>query len=290
MRHRLRFLLQELDLPPGETLIGRSPDCLVTLDDPLVSRRHARIGIRGDEAFFEDVGSRNGSRINGQKVRGPVRLSEGDRIRIGALELVYCVLPRSSLIAAQTGHLRQCAECPAIFPEELFACPSCGADARTVSESPVTGKAPDAEYDWALYLLTGLSMDALGREHKEEAERLLRLALLRMETKLVSSDPPRAAQLDALMEALLMLMGQKGGSVALLQRVLAAYARRGLLPCPTTMRPLASLAPAVLAPIAQVVDELLAAARERASERSPHESETIEKLELLRGALRGGEA
>jgi len=88
LRHRLRFLLQELDLPHGETLIGRSPDCLITLDDPLVSRRHGRLLIRGEEAIFEDLGSRNGSRVNGRRVHEPVHLKEGDRLRIGALELV----------------------------------------------------------------------------------------------------------------------------------------------------------------------------------------------------------
>lgn len=290
MRHRLRFLLQELDLPPGETILGRSPDCLVTLDDPLVSRRHARLSIQDDEAIFEDLGSRNGSRINGQRVQGPVRLEEGDRIRVGALELVYCVLPRASVMAMPTGHMRQCSECPATFPEELITCPNCGVTARSSSATSAPGKMPDAEYDWALYLLTGLSMDALGREHAEEAERLLRLALSRLETMLVGAEPPRAAQLDALMEALLMLMGNGGGSAALLQRVLAAYARRALLPSPATMRKMASLAPALLAPILAVVDELLTAARSRIAALGPQSSETIEKLEALRRGLREVEA
>lgn len=290
MRHRLRFLLQELDLPPGETLLGRSPDCLVTLDDPLVSRRHARLAIHEDEAIFEDLGSRNGSRINGQRVHGPVRLDEGDRIRVGALELVYCVLPRASSISMPTGHMRQCSECPATFPEELVTCPNCGVTARGSSATPASAKMSNAEYDWALYLLTGLSMDALGREDAEEAERLVRLALSRMETILVGGEPPRAAQLDALMEALLMLMGNGGGSAALLQRVLAAYARRALLPSPATMRKMANLAPTVLAPIIVVVDELLAAARSRSSAMGAQSSETIEKLEALSRGVREVEA
>ena len=49
-RYRLRFLLQEFDLPRGTTLIGRSSECQVTIEDPLVSRQHARILIDGDEA------------------------------------------------------------------------------------------------------------------------------------------------------------------------------------------------------------------------------------------------
>lgn len=131
MRHRLRFQLRELDLPPGEALIGRGADCLITLDDSLVSRRHARLRIEGSEAIFEDLGSRNGSRINGQAVREPVSLKEGDRVRIGALELVYCRVPAvMRRTTTPTGHLRQCLQCLATYPEELIACPSCGAAER----------------------------------------------------------------------------------------------------------------------------------------------------------------
>ena len=64
-RYRLRFLLQEFDLPRGATLIGRSSDCHVTIEDPLVSRQHARIVIDGDDATLQDLGSRNGVKLNG---------------------------------------------------------------------------------------------------------------------------------------------------------------------------------------------------------------------------------
>ena len=56
-RYRLRFLLQEFDLPRGATILGRSSDCHVTIEDPLVSRQHARIMVRGEEATLEDLGS-----------------------------------------------------------------------------------------------------------------------------------------------------------------------------------------------------------------------------------------
>src|SRR5262245_57686826 len=91
-RYRLRFLLQEIDLAPGETLIGRSASCHVTIEDPLVSRQHARIRINGDVATIEDLGSRNGLQINGRGTRGISQLSEGDRVRIGTQELVFCTV------------------------------------------------------------------------------------------------------------------------------------------------------------------------------------------------------
>ena len=89
-RYRLRFLLQEFDLPKGETLIGRSAECHVTIEDPLVSRQHARIMLEGDAVTFEDLGSRNGGRINGLPVKRPVQLRDGGRIRIRTQELVFC--------------------------------------------------------------------------------------------------------------------------------------------------------------------------------------------------------
>lgn len=290
LRHRLRFLLQELDLPPGETLIGRSPDCLITLDDPLVSRRHGRFLIRGNEAVFEDLGSRNGSRVNGRRVSEPVLLNEGDRLRIGALELVYCLVPEAALAMSPTGHLRHCGECSACFPHEVVACPACGANARPSLEAPSDMRSLDVEYDWALYLLTGLVSDALGRNDREEAERLLRLALSRLDTVLASGEVPGAAQLDALMEALLMLMGQGGGSVALLQRVLVAYVRRAGLPRVSAMRSMANLAPMMLAPIVRAIDELIATTRSSVASTSALQAETIRRLELLSRELRGIEA
>jgi pSer/pThr/pTyr-binding forkhead associated (FHA) protein len=66
-RYRLRFVLQEFDLPRGATIIGRSLECHLTIDDPLVSRQHARITVGDDGAQIEDVGSRNGVRVNGAK-------------------------------------------------------------------------------------------------------------------------------------------------------------------------------------------------------------------------------
>src|SRR3954463_6857632 len=85
-RFRLRFLLQEIDLPQGETLVGRSANCQVTLDDPLVSREHARIRIQGSGAVVEDLGSRNGVQVGGKPIVGSAALCSGDRIRIGTQE------------------------------------------------------------------------------------------------------------------------------------------------------------------------------------------------------------
>lgn len=88
-RFRLRFLLQEFDLPVGEVVLGRSPECHVTIEDPLISRQHAKILVTQNSCTFVDLGSRNGSRINGRYVTAPTALQDSDRLRLGAQELVF---------------------------------------------------------------------------------------------------------------------------------------------------------------------------------------------------------
>jgi serine phosphatase RsbU (regulator of sigma subunit) len=68
----------------GETtLIGRQSDCAVCLDDPAVSRRHARILHQGDHLVVEDLGSSNGTFLNGNRIAGRQLLKEDDTLQIG---------------------------------------------------------------------------------------------------------------------------------------------------------------------------------------------------------------
>ncbi|TVP98829.1 MAG: FHA domain-containing protein [Planctomycetaceae bacterium] len=80
---------QRYELKPGETVIGRHPDCDVIVDVGAVSRVHAKIMRRGNDYFLEDQGSRNGTFLNGQLINGSQSLSEGDKVRICEVELVF---------------------------------------------------------------------------------------------------------------------------------------------------------------------------------------------------------
>jgi diguanylate cyclase (GGDEF)-like protein len=74
-------------LAPGETLIGRAPNVTVALMDSEVSRAHARlsleVGPSGSRLRLEDLGSTNGTRVNGETLTGSVELQAGDRLGIG---------------------------------------------------------------------------------------------------------------------------------------------------------------------------------------------------------------
>jgi predicted component of type VI protein secretion system len=76
------------DLGEGATL-GRSNGADIRVDDPFASSAHARIFSRGDFMYVEDMGSTNGTYLNGRQVRSAERLKMADVIRIGDSEYRY---------------------------------------------------------------------------------------------------------------------------------------------------------------------------------------------------------
>lgn len=70
-----------------ELTVGRAAGCTVTLDDNYVSQLHARVFRRDGALLVEDLGSTNGTYVNGQKLNGSVPLKRGDRVRIGGTVL-----------------------------------------------------------------------------------------------------------------------------------------------------------------------------------------------------------
>ena len=70
--------------------IGRATDAELVLADPLASRRHARLSSHGGRLVLSDLGSRNGTRVNGDPVRESV-VGPGDVIEIGATRLAIVV-------------------------------------------------------------------------------------------------------------------------------------------------------------------------------------------------------
>lgn len=71
----------------GPIVIGRSPGADIVLGDDFVSGRHARVSPSGDGAVVEDLGSTNGTILNGQPLNASTTLRPGDIIDIGAARL-----------------------------------------------------------------------------------------------------------------------------------------------------------------------------------------------------------
>jgi pSer/pThr/pTyr-binding forkhead associated (FHA) protein len=83
---------REVALDGRPLTIGRATDVEVVLADPLASRRHARLSSRAGRLMISDLGSTNGTRLNGDAVREAV-VVPGDRIEIGATRLEIVAAP-----------------------------------------------------------------------------------------------------------------------------------------------------------------------------------------------------
>jgi hypothetical protein len=83
-----------------QILVGRSSDLDMVLVEDMVSRKHARISMQGDQIWIEDLGSTNGTFVNGEKIKRG-RLKEGDRVLIGTsiLKLLSSDAPRDAVEA-----------------------------------------------------------------------------------------------------------------------------------------------------------------------------------------------
>lgn len=68
----------------GVHSVGRGSDVDIRIDLFEVSRSHARIVVEGSTATIEDLGSKNGTFVNGRRISGPTRLAEGDEVRLGS--------------------------------------------------------------------------------------------------------------------------------------------------------------------------------------------------------------
>lgn len=91
MPFRLRIVngerTQRVPLLEGEWTVGSSPDADIQIPHPTVSRTHAKLTVDRDGVFIEDVGSSNGTRVNGSAVEGLVEMQGGQTVRLGAAAL-----------------------------------------------------------------------------------------------------------------------------------------------------------------------------------------------------------
>jgi DNA-binding winged helix-turn-helix (wHTH) protein len=92
----LTFEKREVALMNGANVIGRAPDATIQIDSLGVSRYHARIQVSDDDATLEDLGSKNGTHLDGKRITTPARLSDGSQIRLGTIVVTFrMALPTS---------------------------------------------------------------------------------------------------------------------------------------------------------------------------------------------------
>ena len=180
MRFRLRYRHHDIGLSEGEFELGRSTDCQLSLDDPLVSRRHALLVVASHGVTVEDLQSRNGTSVNGQRIVGRELLHAGDKIVLGSQELTLLLDVDGAESALRAGDRT--------LPK--IAAATRGNALGGSSEEPITDPPPEPEPSTtgaharperradAFSLLGGVADKALALGRADEAERLLGSALL----------------------------------------------------------------------------------------------------------------
>jgi hypothetical protein len=192
LRYRLRFHLQEVDLAGDEVVVGRGSMGHVTIDDPMLSRRHIRIDLSGSEPTVEDLHSRNGTQLNGRPLLGRATLKDGDRIRIGTQELVFLVPNAAKKNHRTTCGLSFCAACAVPYPSASAQCPHCGA---VPTEQGVSTSVRDvAASGWTFHLLSQVVDRAMDQGRLADAERMMSRGVSELEEQLeegVELEPSR---------------------------------------------------------------------------------------------------
>jgi len=164
MRFRLRYMNHDLELNEGEFVVGRNASCQLSLDDPLVSRRHAVFNVRADTVTVEDLGSRNGVSVAGERITGRVLLRPGDKVQIGSQEMVLVAAGAEAVRAATRNPLKM----------TLPKMPEVNAlSSRPPSQSEADPEASMVRRADAFNLLGSVAEKALAMGKAAEAERIL---------------------------------------------------------------------------------------------------------------------
>ena len=220
MRFRLRYLQHDLELNEGTFAVGRNASCQLSLDDPLVSRRHAIFELAGGTVTIEDLNSRNGVIVNGHRIDAKVNLTVGDRVLIGSQELTL-------LAARDGGNAMGGGVGKMTLPKMKASTPSSGFPPVQIDQDPEPSMVRRADQ---FKLLSGVAEKALAMGKAGEAERLLASALADVieATRAGRPLPPTLVDQAAKFSAKLATATGKGGWADYVIELYAAQKR----PCP----------------------------------------------------------
>ena len=170
-------------MPTGEFVIGRGSECHLSIDDASVSRRHARLRVEATGVTAEDLGSRNGVSVNGQRIAGRHRLQHLDRLTIGNQELLFIDVDDGGQRHAPTALMRRCDACGAMNTPSAPSCEICGHGLPPSGRAPIERQtlelrlgAPGEDVDKseeAFRLIAGIAEKAMAMKSFEKAEQML---------------------------------------------------------------------------------------------------------------------
>jgi DNA-binding winged helix-turn-helix (wHTH) protein len=95
-----------IPVPEGETILGRDHLAGIRIPSESISRRHARLVVARGAATIEDLGSKNGTYLRGERIAGPKTLEDGDSIRIGSVTVTVRYVSEEKSTMTEVGTSR----------------------------------------------------------------------------------------------------------------------------------------------------------------------------------------
>lgn len=195
-RYKIVYQNTSIEAPDGAFLVGRSPECQLVIDDPVISREHFAILYKDERLFVEDKGSRNGVNVNGKRISGTYELRNGDEISVGK-HSVRIVAYRRAPAAERTVGLRRCMQCGEWMSNIDLSCSKCGWQTDGGGEPTGTQPVQKSTLDPNLltvneetaglqpaFTMAGLATKAIVVGKLDDAERLLASALRIVESRI----------------------------------------------------------------------------------------------------------
>lgn len=175
--YRLKHGKRSLDLEDGKLTVGRSRHCDLSIQDLTISRKHVFLTVGGGRILLQDLGSSNGTYVNGRRVLGETALRDGDSLRLGhaSLEVEIRAVPGNPDPAPLPGARDVSALAPPLAEPPGFPTPSAALSTSEIEllriadddDAEPTKRVPSPGFDW----------DALRARQASFWERLVALLL-----------------------------------------------------------------------------------------------------------------
>jgi pSer/pThr/pTyr-binding forkhead associated (FHA) protein len=107
------------------TTIGRDDKNTIELEDERSSRNHAVLMESNEGYWLQDLGSTNGTRVNGEPIQEPVRVEPGDKVQVG-ITVLQVVRSTQPVAPTETAQPMWCANCGRPIPSDANFCGACG--------------------------------------------------------------------------------------------------------------------------------------------------------------------
>jgi predicted component of type VI protein secretion system len=124
----------ELGDRTGDVVIGRSSECEWAIPSSGVSRKHARISRQGIDVTIEDIGSSNGTFVNGERLGAPRVLHDQDLVRLGSVEIRFLAAKPEAAADATIAAIPLAAPPPAATPTTPISLPPVAREPPPLSE------------------------------------------------------------------------------------------------------------------------------------------------------------